>query len=575
MIAYKHFSDRPETLTAEFVRERYRALAGRIEQAEQAGAPDAWLALYADWNALKSYVGSEGRRIYYALSKDMNDPRREAADKYIREQVTPAAEEGDSTLVNALIASRHKDGIAERYSRQLIRILETTVEPLAPVNSTLRVEAADLVNRYDKRVASGEVEVDGRTVTLMVARNLQNSEHAPLRRQAFEAYRRWFLREREALAGIYHELVQLRDRMARNLGHANFVRLGYLGMGRTDYGPAQAALFRAAVREYAVPVQQQLYQNQAQALGTPILKAWDVEYDPALSLPGGIVPVGTQLDALQRVFDKLSPQLGAHFTRMRSEGLIDLENRKGKRAGAYCTNLSDEGRVAIFCNSTGDASDVATLTHEMGHAFQAWESQEIEAVDLHWPTSDAGEIHSMGMEFLSLRHAGEFFSAEHAERFGRLRWKRGVDLICYICVVDEFQHWVYEHAQASHDERDAAWRRIWDVYKPGIDFGGVEDYKHARWYAQGHLFFAPFYYIDYAIAETGAMQLALVDAQDHERAMKVFLDLCRIGGTKSVLEIFAAAGLRSPFDPTLMRDLMAHAAGVLGLAGAGRIPAPS
>lgn len=567
MIAYRHCPERPESLTAEFVREHYRALTGRIEQAEQAGAPEAWVALYGDWNELKSYVGSEGRRIYYALSKDMNDPGREAAEKYIREQVTPAAEEGDSALVNALLASRHKAAIAARYGGQLIRALKTTVEPLAPVNSALRVEAADLVNRYEKRVASGEVEVEGDTVTLMVARNLQNSEHAPVRRQAFEAYRGWFLHEREELSGIYHQLVQLRDRMARNLGHANFVPLGYLGMGRTDYGPEQAAAFRAAVREYAVPVQSRLYQRQAQALGTTSLEAWDVEYDPALSLPGGIVPVDSQLDAAQRVFDALSPPLAAHFRRMRSEGLIDLENRKGKRAGAYCTSFSDEARVAIFCNSTGDASDVATLAHEMGHAFQAWESQGIEAVDLHWPTSDAAEIHSMGMEYLSLRHAGEFFSAEHAERFRRLRWKRGVDLICYICVVDEFQHWVYEHAQASADERDAAWRRIWDIYKPGMDFGGRENYKHARWYAQGHVYFAPFYYIDYAIAETGAMQLALVDAQDHARAMRAYLDLCRIGGTRSVLEIFAAAGLRSPFDPLLMRDLMAHAAGVLGVAG--------
>jgi M3 family oligoendopeptidase len=250
---------------------------------------------------------------------------------------------------------------------------------------------------------------------------------------------------------------------------------------------------------------------------------------------------------------------------MREEGLIDLENRKGKRAGAYCTSFADEARVAIFCNSTGDQDDVGTLMHEMGHAFQGWESQAIESVDLQWPTSDACEVHSMGMEYLSMPHMTEFFSEEHAAKFRRNRWKEAVELVCYIVIVDEFQHWVYENPNATPEERDQAWNRIWDIYKPGIDFSGVEQYKYARWYAQGHLFWMPFYYIDYAIAETGAMQLALMDAEDHDRALATYIKLCQIGGTMSVLDIFKAAGLRSPFDAEVMRDLMNHAAKELGV----------
>ncbi|MBC7544770.1 MAG: M3 family oligoendopeptidase [Candidatus Sericytochromatia bacterium] len=563
---FKHIPTRPVSLTAEYVREHYQALTDRIASAEASGDSAGWLVLFADWNALKSYVGSEGSRIHYAQSKDMADPKWDAADTYYREQVTPAADNGNSAVVNALLASRHKDAIATRYGRHLIRTLETSVEPLAPINSDLRVKESDLVNQYDKLVATGEIAVNGKTVTLAVARSLQSSEDAATRRAAFEGYRSWFLQHREAIAGIYHQLVALRDQMGRNLGHANFIPLGYLGMGRTDYGPAEAATFRAGVRQYAVPLQKALNERQAAAYATPTLAPWDVEYDPALSLPSGIVPVGSQLDKAQRIFDGLSPKLGGHFSQMRRDGLIDLENRKGKRAGAFCTSFSDEGKVAIFCNSTGDPDDVSTLMHEMGHAFQASESQVIETVDQQWPTSDAAEVHSMGMEYLSMRHMGEFFTQAQADRFRSLRWKHGVELICYISIVDEFQHWVYENPTAAIDERDAAWRRIWDVYKPGIDFSGVEDYKHARWYAQGHLFWSPFYYIDYAVAETGAMQLALVDAADHDRAMEAYLTLCQIGGTKSVLEIFGAAGLRSPFDPDLMRDLMTHAAKELGVA---------
>ncbi|MDB5033516.1 MAG: Oligoendopeptidase [Chlorobi bacterium] len=562
---YKYYQNRPDTLTADYLRNEYRGLTDRIATAEESDAPDGWVSLFADWNALKSYVSGEGSRISYALTKNMNDTTAEEAERYYREEVSPIADNGSSVLVNALLNSRHKDAVAARFGSHLIRTLETTVDPLAPINNDLRVKSGDLVNKYDKLVASGEVEVGGEKVTLSVARNMQSSENPVIRRQAFEQYRQWFLDHRDELATIYDGLVKLRDQMGRNVGHENFIPLGYAGMGRTDYGPNEATSFRDSVRRYAVPLQQKLYERQAGQLGSATLKPWDSAYDPTLTLPAGVAPIDSQLERAQRIFDALSPDLAGHFTRMREEGLIDLENRKGKQAGAYCTSFPDEGRVAIFCNSTGDQEDVGTLMHEMGHAFQGWESQPIESVDLQWPTSDACEIHSMGMEYLSMRHMHEFFSPENAEKFRRNRWKDAVELVCYISIVDEFQHWVYENPDATFDERDQAWDRIWDGYKLGLDFNGVENYKHARWYAQGHLFHAPFYYIDYAIAETGAMQLALIDAEDHDRAMEIYMNLCRIGGTMSVLDIFKAAGLRSPFDPDVMRDLMAHAAGELGV----------
>jgi M3 family oligoendopeptidase len=564
-MSFKHYPERPETLTAEFVREAFNNLTSRIESAEVSETPEGWLALYADWNALKSYVSGTESRISYTLSKDMTNPTSEANEKYSREEVRPVAEQGNSHLVGALLASRHKDAIGKRYGNHLLRVAATAVEPLSPVNSELRVKGGELVNRYDKIIAAAEVTIHGEKVTLSVARNMQSSSDPAIRREAFVNYRQWFVDHRNELASIFDELVKLRDQMGRNLGHTNFIPLGYLGMGRTDYGASEAAEFRANVRAFVVPLQSKLYERQAAELGTPTLKPWDSTYTPSLTLPSGVAPVESQLEKAQRVFDALSPQLAGHFRQMRELGLIDLENRKGKQAGAYCTSFSDEGKVAIFCNSTGDQEDVSTLMHEMGHAFQGWESQPIESVDLQWPTYDACEIHSMGMEYLSMRHMHEFFSDENTEKFRRNRWKSAVELMCYICIVDEFQHWVYEHPNASTDERDAAWDSFWDVYKPGIDFSGVESYKSARWYAQSHLFHAPFYYIDYAIAETGAMQLAMIDADDHQRAVEIYIDLCQIGGTRSVLNIFSSAGLRSPFDAGLIRDLMNHAASELGV----------
>lgn len=566
-MSFVHIPDRPALLDAAEVTRRYAALTDRIAAAQAAAGAEAWLALFADWNALKSYVGSEGARRRYRYSKHMDDAEAEEHERIYREELTPAAEEGDAQLVAALLSSEHKAAVAERYGAQLLRVLEVSQEPLAQVNSARRVQAGDLAKRYDSLVAAGSVTVAGEELTLPRARGLMSSQDAALRREAFEAYYGWFLGERDALAAIYTEQVAVRDQMGKSLGHSSFVPLGYAGMSRTDYGPAEAAAFRDAVEQHASPLFARISAGQAAALGQPTLRPWDRGYHPELTLPTGVAePIAAQLDKAGRVFERLSPKLAAHFQAMREADLIDLENRSAKRAGAFCTAFSDEAKVAIFCNSVGDESDVRTLMHEMGHAFQGWESQWIDAVDLRWPTSDGAEVHSMGMEFLSLPYLSEFFDAESQERFRRGRWRRAVELICYVSVVDAFQHWVYEHPGASADERDAAWIRLQDTYLPGIDWSGeAERFRASRWYAQLHIFRYPFYYIDYAIAETGAAQLGLLNAQDSTACLERYLELCRLGGTGSVLQLFEQAGLRSPFDPTLMPDLMAHAAGEVGL----------
>ncbi|MFT5830174.1 MAG: M3 family oligoendopeptidase [Bacteroidia bacterium] len=566
-VAYKYIPERPDSLTATWVTASYQALEDRVNRADAAADAGPWIALAEDWNALKGYVQGEDARISHAYAKDMRDEQAELRERNHRETVTPASELGSSRMVAALLASPHKDAVGERFGQQFLRVLEVGQEPLATVNSDLRVKAGELAKRYDKLIASGEVTVAGEQLTLAQARGKTSSEDASLRKQAYLAYYSWFEQNQEVLASIYHEQVALRNQMGLNLGHSNFVPLGYAGMERTDYGPEQVQQFRDAVRRFASPLFARQAKRQAAALGTPTLKPWDRAYHPELSLPSGVLnPVDGQLEKLSGVFTRLSPKLSAHFERMRSEGLIDLENRKGKGAGAYCTSFPDEGRVAIFCNSTGDESDIGTLTHEMGHAFQGWESQWIESVDLQWPTSDACEVHSMGMEFLSMPYLDEFFTSKDLQTFTKSRWNRAVEILCYVCVVDEFQHWVYENPSVTSAERDEKFMELQSLYMPGVDWTGeAESMRPLRWYAQLHIYRYPFYYIDYAIAETGAMQLALMDQADHEACLETYMELCRLGGTQSVTQLFAGAGLRSPFDAAVVEDLMAHAAGVLGL----------
>ena len=562
----RHFSKRPKQLTPEFIDTQYQQLISRVDAAENSSQPDLWIDLYGQWDELKSYMGGEQARLHYIFAGNQLDSELETQDAYMREKITPVVQKHEGVMTEAIVKSRHRDALGKRFGGQLLRVLETSVKPLDPRNADERIEESRLATEFTMKLAKAEVEFQGEKMTLSKASSFLNSKDEAVRKEAWLVGRRWYLAHHAELAEIFSKLTRVRHQMGLNLGDPNYLKLGYLRMGRTDYGPAESKKFRENVRKYAVPLQNRNHEAHARALGQTKLRPWDVGYDPALSLPMGIVPIETQLQKAQQVFDRISPRLSQHFSTMREAELIDLENRKGKAPGAFCTAFPDEPRVAILCNSTGSASDVATLMHEMGHAFQAWESlANIEVTDLLWPTMDAAEIHSMGMEYLSLSRMDEFFTPENAEKFRKERWKRAIELMCYVAIVDEFQHWVYENPKASPAERDQAWTSMAKIYQPSLDFEGVEELLPMRWYAQGHIFRMPFYYIDYAIAETGAMQLSLLDLKDPKRAIEVYLKLCQLGGSLSVLKIFESAGLESPFEASTMEKLMNHAGSQLGM----------
>ena len=556
---FKHFPVRPAKLTAGFAQRQYGKLLADLAAAEAAAEPAKWMTLYQQWNALKAYVSGEGARIGHAFNRDLSDKRLQAAERYFRQKIIPAITPAEHRLVKAFLASRHRGALERRFGQLLGSVYQTQLKPLDPANSALNVQVGELTTAYDQLIAAAQVKVGGQTMTLWKARSLGISEDPGLRQAAYLARGDWFLAHHRRLSKTFDKLVGLRAQMAHNVGYSSFTPLAYEIMGRTDYGPPEVAAFRGYIRRHLVPLWERLALDSARRLGDQKLKAWDLMYAPGLSLPLGIVPVESQLDGAEAMFERLLPRLNRHFKRMRREGLIDLESRPHKRSGAYCTEFADEGRVAILLNSTGDAEDISTLTHEMGHAFMGWESQRIEAVDLQWPTADLCEVHSMGLEFLCLPLVDQFFSAEHTARFTRHRWREAVYTLCYICVVDEFQHWIYAHPDATPTERDAQWCRLFDIYLPGVDYSGVEKYQKTRWYAQAHIFDQPFYYIDYALAEVGALQLAGLDRLDHARALEAYLSLCRIGGTMSLLQAFRHAGLGSPFDEKVITGLSAQA----------------
>lgn len=546
-MASPHAAVTPSTpLEAASVRAAYERLEAELASLH---GEARWVTFLQEWNALKERISGERARRDFREAQDTRDQVAEEANRQMREEVLPVAEACDARIRAALLAAPERPALEARYGRLLFAIFENEQAAFAEPNIPLNVEVGELTTRYERILGGAQIPVDGQTLTLTRTNALLCHPDEHKRREAWEAQARWINERGDAIHGIYSGLVGLRQRMAENLGATNFVPVGYRRMNRLDYGPAEVATFRESIKRHIVPLVAKLRRKQAEWLGVDTIRPWNMGYFPGCSLEPGVAPIDEQWERAQRLFDRLHPTLGGHYRRMVEAGLIDLENRPGKRPGAFCTSFDDTRQVAIFCNSTADAEDVSTLTHEMGHAFQGWESQWIEPVELRWPTLEACEVHSMGMEFLALHELDTFFSPEDARKFRKLKLIDTVTILPYIAVVDAFQHWVYEHPDHTPAERDATWARLWNEFVPGVDFSGYEAYQAVRWKRQIHIFGDPFYYIDYAIAESGALQLWLMAERDRQAAMETYLKLCHIGGSQSLLGIFASAKLVSPFDP--------------------------
>jgi M3 family oligoendopeptidase len=327
-------------------------------------------------------------------------------------------------------------------------------------------------------------------------------------------------------------------------------------MRRSDYTPEMVANFRKQVREHIVPIASALYARQSKRLGLPKLNIYDEEYKFASGNPK---PIGTPEQIVAnaaKMYQELSPDTDAFFSRMQSANLMDLVNRDGKATGGYCTYISKFDAPYIFSNFNGTSGDIDVLTHEAGHAFQVWSSRSFPLEEYHWPTADAAEIHSMSMEFFTWPWMHLFFGAQ-TDKYRFMHLAGAIQFLPYGVAVDEFQHIVYENPDMSPAERNAVWKKLEQTYLPHRDNDGIEHLEAGRfWHKQSHIFNSPFYYIDYTLAQICAFQFWVKDRRDHEAAWTDYVRLCRAGGSLSFLDLVKLAGLKSPFEDGCVQSVV-------------------
>jgi M3 family oligoendopeptidase len=420
-----------------------------------------------------------------------------------------------------------------------------------------------LVNAYMKLCGRAEFEFEGRTWNLSTIDGPATAAERSRRQGAERARWGWFDRHRGELDSLFGELVSLRSGMARKLGHDDFVATGYLRMHRVDYGPEQVASFRAQVREHVVPLAAELRREQAARLGVDRLMLWD---ESVLAPEGNPVPVSTDelLGAGRRATARLQADLAAFYAQQVDDGYVDMVNRDGKAPGAFCTTFSDLRRPFVFGNASGLESDVRTLLHEFGHAYQKHCSRDIEPADLVHASADGAEIHSMALEFLAWPVFEDFFG-EQAERARRNHLVRALFFLPYGLLVDEFQHRIYAEPELSPAQRHEVWAELEAGWLPWRDAGDLPHVSEGGfWQRQLHIYLHPFYYVDYCLAQTVALQFWALAQQDGDDAMRRYRELCARGGTLPFQGLVRSTGLRSPLDEGAVAGVVQAARAWLG-----------
>ena len=461
----------------------------------------------------------------------------------------------------AMLESPFRCDFEKEYGTLMFVNAEIDLKTFAPEIIEDMQEENRIASAYEDLLASAQVPFEGKTYTLSQMTPFKNDPDDERRRQAWIAEGQWYKDHQEELDTYYDQLVKIRDRMGRKLGYDGYTQLGYYRMGRNCYDSHDVEKFRTAVQKYVVPVTAGVFQAQAERLG----KSYPMSFaDNQLEFrSGNPKPAGTADDVIaagKKFYDELSPETSEFFHTMLDGELMNLLSTEGKRGGGYCTGLYDYEVPFIFANFNGTQGDVEVITHEAGHAFEAYVNRRRVPVSYIYPTMEACECHSMSMEFFAEKWADDFFG-EDARKYLYSHLSGALKFIPYGTMVDHFQHEVYAHPEMTPEERHACWRKLEGIYRPWMKLDGdIPVYGEGYgWQRQHHIYSAPFYYIDYCLAQTVSLEFWAMIQDDLKSAWNTYMKYTEQGGSKVFTELLEGAGLASPFDENTLRGVCAKA----------------
>lgn len=538
-------------------------LAAITEKMKNAASYEEAKAAYFDFESIMSDLRDAYTIVSIRHTVDTRDKFYDDENEFLSEAF-PELSPYTVAFSNALYDGKFKADFEKEFGKQLLSMIELERKSFSEKNIPLQQKEAKLCNEYEKIIASAEIDFDGEKRNLYGVMKYFEDEDREVRKAAWKKYEEFFASHEKRFEEIWDELIKVRNEQGRNLGFENFIPLGYMQQGRTDYNAADVASFREQVKEELVPLCSKLYEAQAKRLNLDKVRVYD---ENCVFADGNATPIGNDdelVEIAREMYKDMSKETGEFIDFMIDHELLDLKNKPGKASTGYMTSILKYKAPFVFSCFNGTIGDIQVLTHELGHAFAGYEAMRNQPIaDYYSESTDIAEIHSMSMEQFAYPYAEKFFG-DKADKFRFHHLQEAITFVPFGVAVDEYQHIVYAHPELTPKERTAEWKKLEAKYMPWRDYDGMEFFgRGGWWYHKIHIFLYPFYYINYTLTTMGAMEFKKKMHEDKTSAWNDYMNLCKVGGSKSYLETLAYANLSDPFKPGSVKKAISFAKEIL------------
>lgn len=517
---------------------------------------EQWLK---NMSELEAVVSEDACWRQIKMTCDTTDKSLEEAFTYFCMEIQPKLQPYADALNKKFINCAFTQELDQQKFFTYIRSVKKNIDLFREENIPIQAELSVMQQQYGALAGKMTIEVNGKEYTLQQAAKFLESHDRSLREEVYRKIQERRLADKDALHNLYTQLIEKRTAIAKNTGFNNYRDYKFVELGRFDYTKEDCYNFYEAVKLHVLPLIEKIYEKKKQKLGLDTLKPWDTEAEPLGTEPLKPFTNGQELfEKTVQCFEKLNPFFANCLRKMNELKHFDLESRKGKAPGGYNCPLAESGAPFIFMNAAGSMSDVTTMVHEGGHAIHSFLSHNLELSSFKEYPMEIAEVASMAMELFSMNHWESFFNNEaDLKRAKEHQLERTITIFPWIATIDKFQHWIYENPTHTVDERTQKWMEILQEFSTNaIDFTGLENYRSNAWQRQLHLFEVPFYYIEYGIAQLGAIGLWMQYQQNPQQAIDNYIQALSLGGTKTLPELYAAAGLKFDLSPNHIKTLM-------------------
>lgn len=522
-------------------------------------ALEKWLL---DMSELEAVISEDSCWRQIRMTCDTENKSLEESFNYFFLEIQPKIQPYADRLNRRLVENPHTRDLDQKEYFTYLRSVRKRIELFREANIPLYAEASVLAQQFGVISGKMTVDVDGREYTLQQASKFLESPDRSLRESVYRKIQERRLEDKDALNDLYSKLIGIRHQQAVNAGFANYRDFKFEELGRFDYTKEDCFRFHEAVREYVVPLVSRINEKKRAKLQLPTLRPWDVEAEPEGVQP--LRPFTNGDDLLTKTiacFNRLNPFFANCLRTMMKMGRFDLESRKGKAPGGYNCPLAETGAPFIFMNASGQMGDLTTMVHEGGHAIHSFLTHPLKLSAFKDYPMEIAEVASMSMELFTMDHWDLFFQdKDDLARAREHQLERVISIFPWIATIDKFQHWVYENPGHTPEARKQRWLEILEEFSSHtVDWEGLEMFREYSWQKQLHLFEVPFYYIEYGIAQLGALGLWMQYKRNKDKALQNYMNALSLGGTRTLPELYAAAGLTFNFDKEQIKELMAFA----------------